>query len=106
VTSRIVRFDDMTGEPDAHEVRFGLEGREYVIDLADGNARELMTILAPYIKAARLSSRIVPPPKSRPQRTTRSADVRVWARDNGYAVNNVGAIAAHVARAYNEAHAG
>ncbi|MEU1762842.1 Lsr2 family protein [Micromonospora sp. NPDC005652] len=45
--------DDISGEPDAREVRFGLDGVEYEIDLGEKKAAELREGLAPFIATGR-----------------------------------------------------
>ena len=57
-TRRIVtRVDDLDGSPDAHPVRFGLDGRDYEIDLTDAHADQFRELLAPYLSAARRLAR-------------------------------------------------
>lgn len=106
MSARTVYFDDITGEPDASPVRFGLDGREYTIDLTDKNADGLAQFLAPYIDAGRLVSRLVPASQRKAVKRTRAADVRAWAKDNGYAVNAMGAIPRAIQRAYDNTHRG
>jgi hypothetical protein len=53
-TRRVVtRADDLDGSPDAHTVRFGLDGQAYEIDLADSHANQFRELLAPYVSAGR-----------------------------------------------------
>ena len=40
-----------TAVPDAHTVRFGLDGHAYEIDLTDAHARQFREVLAPYVSA-------------------------------------------------------
>ncbi len=106
MSTRIVYFDDITGEPNARPVRFGLDGCEYTVDLTEDRARELTAMLAPYIEAGRLVSRLVPLAKRKGHKAaTRAADVRAWAKANGYAVNPMGAIPKALQRAYDFARA-
>ena len=50
----ITRFtDDLDGSQASGSVAFGLDGREYMIDLSDENAARLRDALAPYVAAAR-----------------------------------------------------
>ena len=50
----ITRFtDDLDGSQASGSVAFGLDGREYTIDLSDENAARLRDALAPYVAAAR-----------------------------------------------------
>src|SRR3954453_23239694 len=45
--------DDLTGEPADTTVRFGLDAREYELDLTEANAATLRKAFARYIAAAR-----------------------------------------------------
>lgn len=45
--------DDIDGSPAKHTVTFSLDGVSYEIDLNDGNAEALRSVLDRYIKAAR-----------------------------------------------------
>ena len=57
-TRRVVtRADDLDGSLDAHTVRFGLDGREYEIDLTDAHAQQFREVLAPYVTAGRRLTR-------------------------------------------------
>jgi hypothetical protein len=49
----LTRVDDLDGSPDAHPVRFGLDGRQYEIDLTDAHAHQFRELLAPYVSAGR-----------------------------------------------------
>jgi Lsr2 len=42
----LTRVDDLDGSPDAHPVRFGLDGRQYEIDLTDAHAHQFRELLA------------------------------------------------------------
>jgi hypothetical protein len=46
-------IDDTDGTVGAEEIRFGLEGAEYAIDLTNRNAEKLRRSLAPFIEAGR-----------------------------------------------------
>lgn len=53
--------DDVDGRPGARTVRFGLDGREYEVDLTEKNEARLRKELGRYVAAARLVGR---PPRS------------------------------------------
>jgi Lsr2 len=53
----VTRVDDLDGTPDAHPVRFGLDGRDYEIDLTDAHAQQLRDLLTPYLSAGRRLAR-------------------------------------------------
>jgi len=100
----IVLVDDLD-ESDAEEtVAFGLDGKEYAIDLNKKNARSLRDALAPYVAHAR-------PVSSRSRRGAAKAgsgpaasEIRAWARQNGFKVPDRGRVAAEVREAYAAAH--
>jgi Lsr2 len=97
----IVLEDDIEGGPAEETLRFGLDGREYEIDLSSTNAAAFRQQIAPYIEHARRAGSRQP---QRLVRTTasreRSADIRAWARDNGIAVSERGRIPASVIERY------
>lgn len=49
----VVYTDDLDGTEGAETVKFGLDGVQYEIDLAEKNATKLREALAPFISAAR-----------------------------------------------------
>ena len=54
-TTKVIFVDDIDGsEDDVRSVTFGLDGREYEIDLSATNATALEEALAPYRDAARV----------------------------------------------------
>ncbi|MET3719547.1 MULTISPECIES: Lsr2 family protein [unclassified Arthrobacter] len=102
----IVLVDDLDGGSADENVRFGLDGAGYEIDLSSANAAELRSTLERFVAAAR---------KTTAGRTTRtkpavqargndSAQIRQWARDNGYTVNSRGRIQAEIQEAYQKAN--
>lgn len=81
---RLIHVDDLDRRPyaegDGESVRFGLDGVEYEIDLADAHARDLRRLLARYVAAARPLGPPVAPRND-------LDDVRTWARRHGYVVS-------------------
>jgi hypothetical protein len=99
----IVLVDDIDGSPAEETVSFALDGKEYEIDLNSKNAGKLRDALAPYVgHGRRAASRRrsgrgganVPSP----------ADIRAWARDNGFDVPDRGRVSSEVREAYAAAH--
>jgi Lsr2 len=101
--------EPVDGRP-THTVRFGLDGRQYEIDLSGHGAAEFREAVQRYVDAARVirtpsrsrgrqpgtgsrRSTAAPPPND-------SSAVRHWARANGYPVSDRGRIAASVLAAY------
>lgn len=103
----VVLVDDIDGSDADETVNFSLDGREYAIDLTTKNAQKLRDALAPFVAHARSTSASG---RGRARRSTRSkdgasaADVRAWARDNGFTVPDRGRVAAEVREAYDAAH--
>ena len=102
----IVLVDDLDQSDAEETVSFGLDGKEYAIDLNKKNARSLRDALAPFVAHAR-------PVSSRGGRRSASkqaasgaapSEIRAWARDNGFDVPERGRVAAEVREAYAAAH--
>jgi len=83
-------------------VRFGFEGRAYEIDLTSQNAGKFRKDMGPYLDAARLVKN--GKPKRTVQARHRSADIRVWAREQGIELSERGRIPASVVEEYEAAH--
>ena len=101
--------DDLDGSEAAETVRFGLEGRQYEIDLSQHNAARLREGLADFVASARRggggprTSRSLNAGSSRASTASREhgAAVREWARANGLQVSDRGRISAEVLKAYD-----
>ncbi|MBU4411518.1 MAG: Lsr2 family protein, partial [Actinobacteria bacterium] len=76
-----VFIDDFSGEElqphDHRQIRFGVEGAEYTLDLSLAHADEFLTLLRPYTQAA---EPVRKPPKQRQDRSARLQQVREWAK--------------------------
>lgn len=111
--------DDLDGKPipegQGETVGFGLDGRDFEIDLSAKNAAKLRDTLAQYIGVARrvgggtsrrsragrrLSGSATP---TRPGREQTRA-IREWAQSQGYEVSSRGRIPANIVEAYEAAH--
>lgn len=102
----IVLVDDIDESEADESVSFALDGKEYTIDLSDEHATALREALAPYVAHAR--------PVSGRRRSTggsRStgsgpapAEIRAWARENGFEVPDRGRVSQEVRDAYAAAH--
>jgi Lsr2 len=102
----VMLTDDLDGSEATETVRFGLDGRDYEVDLSKKNAKTLRDGLKRYVEVGR---------KTGGRRTTRSGSsagsdraqlsaIRVWARQQGMEVSERGRISARVQEAYNKAH--
>jgi hypothetical protein len=111
VVMRVVEMleDDIDGGTAEVTVSFALEGKAYEIDLSNDNAQRLRDAMQPFLDAAR------PAPGTAVRQSRRSsakalgespAQIREWARENGYEVNERGRIPANIVAAYRAAHGG
>lgn len=99
----IVLVDDLDGSEAEETVSFALDGKEYEIDLSAKNAAKLRDAFAPFVGHAR---------RAAGRRRGRGgaaggpspADIRAWARDNGFTVPDRGRVSAEVRDAYTAAH--
>ena len=101
-------LDDLDGTDAAETVRFGLDGRQYEIDLNSDNADALREAFAPYVSAARQAATdrggrrgAAVRPRTDANRTN---DIRNWARDHGFKVSDRGRISKEIIEAYDAAH--
>jgi len=98
----IVLVDDIDGSAAEETVAFALDGKEYEIDLSSKNAQKLRDALAPYVGHARRAAS-----RRRGGRAGNGpspADIRAWARDNGFKVPDRGRVSTEVREAYLAAH--
>jgi hypothetical protein len=106
----VVLEDDIDGTDADETVTFALDGVNYEIDLSAANADKLREALSLYIGHGRKVSgrrrsagggrRGGAAGASGPS----AADIRAWARENGYDVPERGRVAAEVREAYAAAH--
>lgn len=104
----IVLVDDLDETEADETVSFGLDGKDYVIDLSEANATKLREALAPWVAHARPVSG----GRSRGRRNGAKAaaggpapaEIRAWARDNGFDVPERGRVSQEVRDAYDAAH--
>jgi hypothetical protein len=100
----VVITDDLDGTEGASTVSFGLDGQSYEIDLSDKNAEKLRKALKPFLDNATRVTSVKAGKRSKASRTTsNAADVRAWARENGYAVPERGRIPSEIREAYESA---
>jgi hypothetical protein len=101
----IVLIDDIDQSDAEETVTFGLDGKEFAIDLNKKNARSLRDALAPYVAHARpVSSRSSRRGSAKAAGGAAPSEIRAWARENGFAVPERGRVAAEVREAYAAAH--
>jgi hypothetical protein len=99
----VVLTDDLDGSGADETVQFGLDGRDYEIDLSDTNASKLRDSLAAYVAAGRRTARAGAGGKPTSGAAANSM-IRDWARANGYEVSDRGRISTDVRTAYEHAN--
>jgi hypothetical protein len=99
--------DDIDSTPDAKTVTFGLDDKKYNIDLGPDNEAKLREFLALFIGHARPAGRTTrraatatPVTKT----TSRSVEIREWARKKGIEVPDRGRISQSITDAYDLEH--
>jgi len=101
----IVLIDDLDQSDAEETVTFGLDGKEFVIDLNKKNARALRDALATYVAHARpVSNRGSRRSATKAAGGAAPSEIRAWARSNGFDVPERGRVAAEVREAYAAAH--
>ena len=100
----VILEDDLDGGEAAETVRFALDGKQYEMDLSAENAERLRAELRPFAeKARRVKARAGRTASGRSESRTRSsdtADIRRWARENGYEISDRGRIHKDIREAY------
>ncbi|ABW13926.1 putative lysyl tRNA synthetase-like protein [Parafrankia sp. EAN1pec] len=88
-------IDDIGGETADETIRSGLDSARYEIDLSETNATKMWESLASFVTAARRSGgrsdsgrRGARTASPRSAETDRTADIREWARSDGYPVSD------------------
>lgn len=111
---QVILVDDIDGGEAEETVSFALDGVSYEIDVSSDNAEQIREAMAPWIgHARRVGGRSgTRRAKGRSSAANGSsggarsslADVRAWARENGYEVSDRGRVSAEVMEAYDNAH--
>ncbi|MGW1231395.1 histone-like nucleoid-structuring protein Lsr2 [Streptomyces californicus] len=107
--------DDLTGEEseDVKKHTILVDGAGVEIDLNSDSYDKLMDALAPFFKAehaqrTRVSLLVKAAGKGKPSAASGAgkqdtAEIRKWARENGYSVNDRGRVPAEIREAYEKA---
>lgn len=111
--TKVELIDDLTGDKADETVVFGIDGREFEIDLSRDHAGELRDNLARYLaKARKVGKRTAVSNTSRrtasghQQSREQTTAIREWARANGHNISDRGRIPLKVAKAFEDAHQG
>lgn len=102
---RIFLVDDIDGGDASETVRFGLDGASYELDLSAENAQSFRETLAPYIEVARRAGGRVSRGlrQQTPARNQEIAQIRHWAKENGYTISDRGRVPFDIVEAYRKA---
>jgi uncharacterized membrane protein YgcG len=113
----VVLVDDIDGSDAEETVGFALDGVDYEIDLSEGHAAELRNALSLYVgHARRTGGRRRGGRRSSGSAGTNgggagsggsgasAAEIRAWARENGWDVPERGRVSAEVREAYARAN--
>ena len=102
----VVLVDDLDGSDAEETVAFAIDGSEYEIDLSSANAAKLRDALASYVGHGRRvgGRRRRTPVRGHGKVEASAAEVREWARANGWDVPDRGRVAGEVRDAYDAAH--
>lgn len=95
----VILSDDIVGGDADRTVKFSFDGSDYKIDLNRSNLDAFATALAPFIKAARTAGKRRTSTSSGQGRAAASknlGEVRVWARENGFAISDRGRVSAEI----------
>ncbi|GAA0901754.1 Lsr2 family protein [Pseudonocardia zijingensis] len=103
-------IDDLDGEAADETIEFGIDGKNYEIDLSSANAGKLRDALASYVAAARRSGgrrgRSGGSASSSARRPSidreQNQAIRDWARKRGMKVSDRGRIPSEVLEAYHK----
>ena len=106
----VVLVDDIDGSDAVETVSFALDGVDYEIDLSEKHAGELRNAVSLYIGhgrrtgGRRRSGRRSSASNAAGSEGASAADIRAWARENGWDVPERGRVSAEVREAYAAAH--
>lgn len=106
----VVKIDDMDGteiaDGEAHELLFSVNGTEYRMDLSKKNMDKFTKAVSPFTeKAKKVRSRRGPKRTGTSMPTEQIAQIREWAKNNGYDISDRGRIPIKVVEDWELAHA-
>lgn len=105
----VLLVDDLDGGTADETVHFSLDGTDYEIDLSVANGDKLRAVLEPFAEKGRKAPR-GGTKQGRPARSAtnreRTAEIRAWAKQNGFQVNDRGRIPHEIIERYQAAEAG
>jgi len=99
----VTTVDDIDGTPGAKTVKFGLDDKTYTIDLNPEHEAQLRSALALFVGHAKPAAS-AKPARRNTRSTSRSIEIREWARSQGMVIPERGRISQNIIDAYNAAH--
>jgi hypothetical protein len=106
---QVLLVDDIDGGEADETVTFALDGKTYEIDLTTANADKLRGLLGPYVKGGRRTGGRAAGGRGKARAASGgsqdTAQIRAWAKENGYEVNDRGRVPASIREAYEKANA-
>ena len=106
---QVLLVDDLDGGEADETVTFALDGKTYEIDLTTTNADKLRGLLDPYVKGGRRTGGRASGGRGKVRVASvgsqDTAQIRAWAKENGYEVNDRGRVPASIREAYEKANA-
>ncbi|MEV7420489.1 Lsr2 family protein [Streptomyces sp. NPDC089919] len=103
---QVLLVDDLDGGEADETVTFALDGKTYEIDLTTANADKLRGLLEPYTKSGRRTGGRAAAGRTKGRvaavggGSTDTAEIRAWAKANGFNVNDRGRVPAEIREAY------
>lgn len=105
---QVLLVDDLDGGEADETVTFALDGKTYEIDLTTANADKLRGLLEPYVKGGRRTGGRASGGRGKARAASGgsqdTAQIRAWAKENGYEVNDRGRVPASIREAYEKAN--
>ncbi|MDQ8707777.1 Lsr2 family protein [Streptomyces sp. LHD-70] len=105
---QVLLVDDLDGGEADETVTFALDGKQYEIDLTTANADKLRGLLEPYVKGGRRTGGRSAGGRGKARAASggseNTAQIRAWAKENGYEVNDRGRVPASIREAYEKAN--
>ncbi|MBT2369019.1 Lsr2 family protein [Streptomyces sp. ISL-10] len=105
---QVLLVDDLDGGEADETVTFALDGKTYEIDLTTANADKLRSLLEPYAKNGRRTGGRAAAGRGKGRAVSGgnkdTAEIRAWAKANGFEVNDRGRVPATVREAYEKAN--
>ena len=105
---QVLLVDDLDGGEADETVTFALDGKTYEIDLTTANADKLRGLLEAYVKGGRRTGGRASGGRGKARAASGgsqdTAQIRAWAKENGYEVNDRGRVPASIREAYEKAN--